>query len=1263
MVESVPQVPILDVERGKALVNDFNQLESMEDVPQAFGTAFGAQPRSEILLDAQQNPLRDESGEIVTRPYGVDAYNNQLEVEREAQADIAGALYDIAEDPNATSPALERAMESTRYAAIGGHPRQESMVTDWDDTFIRNYADKSAPPLDVAIADSYNALFQNDSRAQVQDGYGGTLPAGTHVLNQLGMLENEDAPKLFATLGAVAFNRAISQTPQYNKKFHQKNEVPQDKDGYALDDVQYLSDFISSIRHFLNNGLRNVQLDNKVPREAQEALAKALALDAINRGMVMPVHTKGDPRPMIVGMPGIKARARTLQLAADTLAGDSTMTRSLTVPARGGSSFTAGGPRMTKRSVKVDESNIAPYLSELVTSAAELTKDILGSIAMQFRVKDLKFTNIMIEQVLAPDMIQRDTNGRRFMWSNHPAAHRYGLSEGNYLAAKNNHKPPRDYDGKDAAMKFQYERESAEAAIAVMGMERDKVLMALKAISGSPGLRYGQWSHSIANQRFFPNSFDLDFMGNKNVIRDTLSLAKQDIVRPIDMFSQEGVYRVKYLAKTVFSTLGEEQHNRLTNLAPTERGALGTMYNAVVFFYTAVEPGLHNITKMPILEAIKLYTPEIGNRLAELGAGYNKFLEDPEGAPQDIKDFLFGMERGESLGAKNLVDDFFQLKQGFGNFALDNKEPSARASVPMTHHAFDDGNQNGIFLQSLFFGADLNSPSYAASGGVTVRLGTANPKLADMRTYFMNVSFENLDKMLMEDRPDTAAGWRSFVAAAIEEVGADRFAKDFFKSPLMQAAYGKDASMFTDLLHETLFDTPLYSELVQKYLIETRLYSNPGDVALDLSSAVELGLREVLDTNGTFIMKSIARFMAVMGKSIMMPGPSGDTSVFTPVGTVLINRSGDSNVVVDSAIEEDSRRIKLSRPRASADAFVDPPTGAQATVPSAELGYMPQATRGTQWIFNRVAQRYDPFNNAIGTWMARAFAVLPIQSIDGDLVKWATIFANRGKTVPEPVMWVHDSSISTPSGSLLYRNVYNNIAIPRAIPQIAKFGKRIAKVVRWAKADLFDDMRTRRPDSVVGIGTQGEFAALGALFDEAYERFVLNEAAATTQPLARKMSERKEAAKLDRIKRTKEILKQAEQHGWIPSHKLTPTQAKYIAVSPFKVYELVNLAERYLQLDGPSDILEPWARNFEASTRRAGDLLNSRAGTAGIWQMSPSGAALVKPKQKKGEATKLKPPRAREVNAPEKTPFGGEDLVVKSPAVGRKPADDEEVKF
>lgn len=1248
MIDEVPQVEVLDVQRGRDLIRDSNVLEDMSEVPQAFGSSFAAQPRSEIMLDVDQNPVRDDEGNIVTRPYDVADYTNQLGIERESQADVSNAIYDLAnrQDPNADltsldspSEILERAMHSRQYAAIGGNVREEAETRDWNDNYIRKYADKGGMPLTVAIRDSYNALFQEDSRAKVSDGQGGLLPVGTHALNQLGMLENPDTPALVATLGAVAFNRAITQIPQYNKNKQERLEVPKDRNGFAVDDAQYLSDFISSIRHFLNNGLRNVNLEAAIPREYQEALAKALAMDAINRGTVMPVHTNADPRPIIVGTPGIKGRARQLQLAAETLAGDTLMARSLTVPARSGGSFASGGQRMTSRSLRVDD---------MVTQAAELTKDILGSVATQYRVKDLKFTEIMIDLVLAKDQLQLDSESKRFMWSNHPAAERYGLAEGNYLAARNKHEPPHDYNPDDPKQVNDYKRAAVEAALTVMGMERDKVKLSLDAIKGSPGARYTQYMHSIANQRFFPASFDTDHVGNKNVIRDTISLIKQDICRPVDFFVTEGVYRVKYLAKNIFRNVGEKQYNDFTALAPTERGALGTMYSAVVFYYSALEPGKYNITKMAPRDVINLYTVDIGNRLAAMGQQYNDFLADPANATQEIKDFLFSMERGESIGAKNLVDDFFQMRSARDNYYKSSTFVPGNADwqrdtthVPMTHHVFDDGNQNGIFLQSLFFGSDPNSRSYAASGAVTVRLGTADASLEDMRTYFMNVTFDNLDDILSQDNEERAAGWRSFVNAAIEAVGADKFAKDFFKSPLMQAAYGKDASMFTDLLYEVLFDNPKYTKLIDEHLLATKLYKTNGEVATDLSTAVELGLREVLDTNGTFIMKRVGRFMAILGKSIMLPGPSGDTSVFTPVGTVLRNKEGSSNVVVQSTVRGNGRAIKLSRPRASDDPLVDPPTGAEVSLPSAELGYMPQATRGVQMIFNRVAQRYTAFGNAIGTWMSRAFAVLPIQAIDGDLVKWSTIFANRNRTVPEPVLWVHDSSISTPSASLLYRNVYNNIAIPRAIPQIAKFGKRLAKFVNDSKRELFQDLRERGMGSVIGIGNQGEFAALGALFDEVNERFVINEGRdERTNRLPGKQNARKEENRLARVQKAKELIKQAYAAGWIPKEQLSDVQAKYIGVNPSQLFALINLAEGWLQLDGPSNIFSEWAKNFEATTMRAGTLLNSSKGRAGIWQLSPTGVAPIK-----HTAVKQPQSKAKEVNDPNQTAFGGDNIV------------------
>jgi len=256
--------------------------------------------------------------------------------------------------------------------------------------------------------------------------------------------------------------------------------------------------------------------------------------------------------------------------------------------------------------------------------------------------------------------------------------------------------------------------------------------------------------------------------------------------------------------------------------------------------------------------------------------------------------------------------------------------------------------------------------------------------------------------------------------------------------------------------------------------------------------------------------------------------------------------------------------------------------------------------------FNTRTKKYDAFNNAIGTSQARQMVVMPIQSIDGDLVKATTLFVNKDKKLPTPALWVHDSIISSAGGSLIYRNAYNNISIPQAIPQIAKFGDKFAKVIKDAEQAEFDRvMELRRP---VGIGDKGDYPALGAYFDEQYDR-IQDDGAYKQLFLSRKYNS--EEAWLKYQQRMNQLLKEAEKNGWHAPGSIPDTDTmggehirQHIAVAPSQFKALVMLSKEMLKLSGPSNRLDSWVRNFSRNVNDTASKLMTAARKEGIGQMT-----------------------------------------------------------
>jgi len=734
----------------------------------------------------------------------------------------------------------------------------------------------------------------------------------------------------------------------------------------------------------------------------------------------------------------------------------------------------------------------------------------------------------------------------------------------------------------------------------------------MENMQSSPGIRYSEWMHGINNQRFYPASFDTDYMGSKNVIRDVMGLANQEVVQAQMLFDTNAIEILKRKAFNIFSAKGSEQNDMLNKLSTTERGAIGAMYSAVIHYFSALSTDVPNIGKVPMAKAIQYYTPAIANKLAELGGKYNAYLSKPtpEMDPELFRIWA-ATEKGEAMGTLNLYDDFAQLQAA-------SKDPvRKKVGLPLTHHVFDDGNQNGIFLQALFFGQEG-----VVGSDTLARLGTANPNLSDQRVFGMGVMVEQLERNL-NDSPEKQSAWRGFWSEAFDKLGRDTVSKDFFKKPLMQNAYGKDASMFGPVLMELLESDNDYIALADKHL--KPIYGDINLAGDDLNSAVESTLRQIVDSKSVNMLKNIGRFMSTISAPLFVPDVTGDTSVFTPVEVSLVNKTVPSTEYFRQELPNGQTAI-LKVKQKTGDVLTSN-VGAEMVIPDFQKQLRPEGTKGTQMILNRKTMKYDEFHNPLGTKQARQLSVLPIQAIDGSLVKWTTLKVNEGRTTPAPVLWVHDSVISTPGASLIYRNVYNNIAIPGAIPHIAQFGKNIKQVVDQAVKKEVEGVERR--GNPVGIGSDGEYAAMGALFDDIQGRIDPNNTEYRDKvflPRARARVQAQAAPKNavkhynqvrygarktpeqqwnEYAQKMQGILDRAGEAGWIDPSYMPEAQRKNMAVLPGKFKQTVDLAGEVLRMRGPENMFDQWANDFQRRTLNAGKSLQ-QASQGQIWQMSPS---------------------------------------------------------
>jgi len=1228
VMQSIGQIPTMqpaDIERGIPMLENSMPIQSGQDIADISGSEFSPAAQQEPVYDPNTGePVIDPAtGQPKMRTITMQDYNDQLAAERAAYASVQEPIKAIATDPFGNAQTgIRQIMETQQWANDESLSPQNARVTarlNEQYKSLDTYIDQVGTDLGTATMNAQEALFTNGTYAGMSDGEGNVVPAGAKVLFDNNMADTETA-QVISTMAGLALGQATSQIG-----VAKKDAKSPDADQLA-DTQDYMPNVINSTRHFLDNGLRRMGI--KLSPGSTDVLAKAIVIDKINRGDFIPTNDVNG-RVVLEAAPELKRQSMNLLRTAEAVVGDTTRRRSSSTPTHSGSALSAGGPQMTKNAVGARGYN---------TKAANLTKNILGSVALVFRNKDLDRKNKELALVFDPQYVQTTPEGK-FMYSTHPLAKRNGVDNGAYLATKHRVKVPSGYDKNNSAHVANFGKLQEEEALKIMEQKKSEIEFSMKSIQKSPGLRYSEWIHSNSNQRFYPNNFDTDYMGSKGVVRDVIGLAYQDTVKVDHLFDPRGVAIMQRKADYVLNGPGSKVQAELNKLTPNELGAIGTMHNAVMYYYTAIDTNtVHNVTKLPVADAIRLYNPAIGEKLASLGEKYNAALENLGGdVDEEMMSLWTATEKGEALGTLNLWDDFFKAKALFDN------PKTNKHSMALTHHSFDDGNQNGIFLQSLFFGLKDSS----SSSDSLLRLSTANPNQSDMRVFGMDTMVHHLQAIL-HDKPEEAEAWRAFWAAAKAEHpdGLAGVAKDFFKKPLMQNSYGKDASMFSDVMLELMETDKMYRDLAAQYLTES-VYPDTTSAAHVLSSAVEMSLRQLIDSSSVNMMKNIGRYSAVLNKPIVLEGITGDHLVISPVGAAPVNKAagGGTSQVITKQTLPDGTEVMLKKPQWQTDTLVNPTTGEEVEVPTVAKQLVPSGSKGTQYFLNRKTMKYDAFHNPLGTAQGRQFAVLTIQAMDGDLVKWTTIEANKDRKTPRPVLFVHDSIISTPGQSLIYTNTYNNVAIPGAINKIANMGNKIKEYVTSIKNE--EIQKVARRGEPVGIGADGDYPAMGALFDDFHKRIEADgeyQQHFIDMEKTRQMARKKPAAKSPEDKwneykaRVAGILKEARDAGWVPESEMNEKIAKQLAVPAQSFPKLLDLSGQLLNMYGPTASFDAWTSAFSNRVKNADKVLMAATKTGGIRQMSSSGGKAnkkgYKPETLKGEkpeAVKQVPPELANV--------------------------------
>lgn len=1235
-VGAVPEMqPNPEVERGIPVLESSSTIETEQDIADASGAPYAPMARSEVILDETGQPVLDEMGQKQYRVIENEDYNSQLALEQQSHFSIKEGVQQMAagDQFGGMRTALEGQYEAAQ-TGWGLNSRDEFKLENKHAT-LDQFIQSEGSTLEAIQANARDSLFGGEdgtrSKALIEDGEG-KFPVGWKVLADSGLEATPENREILNTLAGLSFMQALTQAGVHRTQ-GQQSEVKDSSLGSQEVGKDYQSNMINATAHALKKGLDGMSM--KLSDNAADLMAKAIVLHNEKAGYLIASPSENG-RVVLDASPTIKQRAMRMQRLSEAITGDLKRSGASDVPTVSGTTFTRGRTGTTKGAVTGED---------VVTKTADLVKGIHGAIAQVFRAKDVKRKKYELEQCMKPEFAVYIDD--QFAYSTHPFAVRNNIHQGAYKAAFHKVKRPLDFDAKNPVDVRAYEAKQKAGALKAMGEILALIEFDGRNVEKTTGIKYSHWIHSTSNQRFYPNSYNTDYMGSKNIIRDVMALADQDTVRAQDLFNPQAIAIMKRRASYLMSGHGLAVHKKLTTEAtPNELGAIGAMRNAVMYYYTALNPGeVKNIAKYSPLQVIQMYTPEIGARLADLGMKYNAFMADTENTEPDheMMSLWVATEKGEALGTINLWDDFFKAKTMAGN------PRDAGRSFALTHHAFSDGNQNGIFLQALFYGLKDENQSFDAG----LRLSKFNPSMLDMRMFGMESMINQLQETLA-DSPEKWDAWDSFFKEAFRRHGKEKVAKDFFKVPLMQNAYGKDAAMFKDFLMDLMEVNDDYSSLAEQFLTGNGVYETMADAGLDLGGAVEATLRAAMDGYSNRMMKGIGRMGAVTNNPFKIPGISEDTIVIVPVGSQPVNRSVVGAGQLSEATLPDGRKVILKTPKYLSDTLINPDTGEVTELPTYRVGPNPNDTRGTQYFWSRKKQQYDEFGNALGTMMSRQFAVLMIQALDGDLVKYTTLEANKDRVLgtgpkrnPWPVLFVHDSIIGTAGSSLIYDNVYNNVAIPAAIPKIAEMGKRIQNALHLMMSK--EKAKVKERDEPVGIGAQGDYPSLGAVFDEIYERTIEkgqpedyqgpvmpNDYKGFYLSVVRAADKRKKAkqksltpdkayhAAKEQESRTfaptpegawekkktqmQSFLKEAESLGWIYPGDMPEKARELLTIPPENFARLMDLAAEYLGMDD----MKAWTDDHARRVNIAWDVLKRNTREHGIGQMTAGGGTPIK---------------------------------------------------
>jgi len=813
-------------------VTDTRSLVEATDNPYLINRAY------EPVLDEQGNVTRDASGNVVSQEVAMDDYRQEQQRQLSGLRNFSDANID--EFGNSAADTARSLFEQSNEAGF----------TNLSPEKIEQKSITAATPLEYATQSIRNELFSNNPESvkipkinpDTGELYNTGIAAGTEILQDAG-LEGEslaNALKIVPSYMALSFARAVTQMSSPS------TGINPDGSNVENNDEANEINIINATAAAFDTALANRGLN--LPDGTSYKLAQAAFAGKYGNGHLLEYQNK-DGMPMFAPSKALKDQSKALEDLSAAVTGTERRHMASRVPL---GEFINQGNQITKNS------KMAPGTKH---NGAFYAKNIFGRIAEMFNPKSVDSLMIQLQDVAS-------NFDKEAGYSKSIFAERHKMDETAFNSLKNAVGKDEDFNANDSNKQLQYEAKQDEHAREEMQNRLARLNYDLGLAQNDLGhLLYTSYAHATANHRFDRRNPDTDIVNSKSAIREMLNFGVKSIVQVSDLFDVKEIDNLKALANRVFNKTkpGVEQHQALMALTPYQRAALGLMEMAVnnYYNYTAPEAIRTKVAGKAPADNIMAYTPEIGAYLANIGKMYNEWLADPVKAAKatpEIVNLLAGMERGEASANQNLWDDMFRAQTSFTDPA------KKRMPIQVTAMNFDDGNQNGIFIQGL----------YAGNYNSTERLGVFDPTLGNMREFLLS-QMDAILKSVFADDKYKLDSWRAFFT---EADGSGTLSSDLGKQPLMEHSYSKDAGMFYEEMYQFIED-PSYNALIRKHLLDSGAYSgdkaNTTAIAEDLNKAMEGGLRKVVNPTFGYRTAAIGNMFAVMDTVPNHLGTAGDT--------------------------------------------------------------------------------------------------------------------------------------------------------------------------------------------------------------------------------------------------------------------------------------------------------------------------------------------------------------------------------------------------